>query len=278
MAKVIVERPRIGSRTATSDDPKGWQKRVSGKYADLEDMPFRESMGKKYRSGWEEGKQLNENLSPLKRFLMKSVGRPWDKVYSEICERINVNSAVQAHIRQHVYDFVEKNTFMQDGRVFYNATGYKGGPTPIEESFDDLYVNPQTKLLCKNKNKTRKNKNWWKQNQKKDEPTFYHYGEYAFSKKEGIWYILTMKRVPDGPYMTDIPNHPRNGTGSWRIPTAIGYIKDEYMGNSLAYLMTYDKAHMRHVYGSTEWYCARHKQANSMELKRHGLKNDRPKE
>ena len=86
MAKVIVERPRIGSRNS-SDDPKGYGRKRYGKHKDLEDMPSKESMSRGRKYGYD-CKQLNEHLRPLYRFLDKQIGRPWDKVFSEICERI----------------------------------------------------------------------------------------------------------------------------------------------------------------------------------------------
>src|SRR5580700_2479089 len=51
-------------------------------------------------------KQLNENLAPLRRFLESQVGRPWDKVFSEIAERLRADSTVQQHVRDHLRDFV----------------------------------------------------------------------------------------------------------------------------------------------------------------------------
>jgi hypothetical protein len=56
------------------------------------------------RRPWLNGsqKRLNENLAPLRRFLQSNVGRPWNKVYSEVCERINRDSAVQYHVWQHL--------------------------------------------------------------------------------------------------------------------------------------------------------------------------------
>jgi hypothetical protein len=51
-------------------------------------------------------KMLNENLAPLRRFLERQIGRPWDKVYSEIAERLRVDSTVQQHVREHLRDFV----------------------------------------------------------------------------------------------------------------------------------------------------------------------------
>ncbi len=55
-------------------------------------------------------KWLNENLAPLKRFLGKQVGRPWDKVYSEIAENLKPTSTVQQHVRDHIEDFVALKT------------------------------------------------------------------------------------------------------------------------------------------------------------------------
>ena len=47
-------------------------------------------------------KWLNEHLGPLRRYLDSQVGRPWDKVFSEICAHIDRSSAVQDHVRDHV--------------------------------------------------------------------------------------------------------------------------------------------------------------------------------
>jgi hypothetical protein len=49
---------------------------------------------------------LNENLAPLRRYLERQVGRPWDKVYSEISRHLRVDNAVQQHVRDHISDFV----------------------------------------------------------------------------------------------------------------------------------------------------------------------------
>jgi hypothetical protein len=51
-------------------------------------------------------KVLNENLAPLRRYLEVQVGRPWDKVYSEIAANLRVSNTVQQHVRDHLKDFV----------------------------------------------------------------------------------------------------------------------------------------------------------------------------
>jgi len=95
MAKVIVERPRRG----------GGVRYPRGRSLDGSKVPFDESRKREgMRRPWFKGcaKSLNENLAPLHRYLQANVGRPWNKVYSEVCERINRDSAVQYHVWQHL--------------------------------------------------------------------------------------------------------------------------------------------------------------------------------
>ena len=96
MAKVIVERPRRGSHFLDKEH------RYSNRDDEGDSFPLKESMRKRYANR----KSLNENLRPLERFLNSKIGHRWSKVYSEINEHINVSSAVQAHIRQHLKHMV----------------------------------------------------------------------------------------------------------------------------------------------------------------------------
>jgi len=85
-------------------------------------------------------KDLNENLAPLKRYLMRQVGRPWDKVYSEICRTIDTRSAIGLHVLQHVGSFIALDTFIENGRVcersWRSVTEVSG-----------LYVHPVTRII-----------------------------------------------------------------------------------------------------------------------------------
>jgi hypothetical protein len=94
MAKVIVTRARI------VED-------VVRKGRNVPDEIKPKSIGLR-RHARERGgfKLLNENLAPLGRYLGAQVGRPWDKVYSEIAANLRVSSAVQQHVRDHLKDFV----------------------------------------------------------------------------------------------------------------------------------------------------------------------------
>src|SRR6202047_4117718 len=94
MPKVIVERPRRGGGRARK-----------GRARPFEELPGKEGMRRRYvLSG--DRKELNENLAPLRRYLERQVGRPWNKVYSEIARQFHADSTVQQHVRGHLRDFV----------------------------------------------------------------------------------------------------------------------------------------------------------------------------
>jgi hypothetical protein len=44
--------------------------------------------------------------APLRRFLKRQVGRPWDKVYSEIAAHLRADNTVRQHVRDHLRNFV----------------------------------------------------------------------------------------------------------------------------------------------------------------------------
>src|ERR1700736_4653085 len=82
-------------------------------------------------------KELNENLAPLRRYLERQVGRPWNKVYSEIARHLRVDSAVQQHVREHLRDFVAVE-------ARHVARGWPSGQTVWWQPF---YVDSVTGLL-----------------------------------------------------------------------------------------------------------------------------------
>jgi hypothetical protein len=130
MFKVLVERPRYGGHGAR----KGRGPR------DVEDYPSKQGMRRPYQnqSG---GKSLNEHLGPLRRYLRKQVGRPWNKVYSEICAGLRAGHPVHDHVRAHVFDYVA----VDHPRARNND--------PNRSAHKDFYVDPRTDLLRINKHR-----------------------------------------------------------------------------------------------------------------------------
>jgi hypothetical protein len=137
MDKVIVERPRLGSRQKhRKGSLRQWQQMPP------EEWPKREGIyAHKGRTKW-----FNEHLGPLRRYLRKQVGRPWNKVFAEICENLRCDSVVQSHVRDHVGDIVAIQVTEMNGSLFYRSRW--GSTLPLEPRWMlQLYVCPRTGIL-----------------------------------------------------------------------------------------------------------------------------------
>ena len=140
MAKVIVERPR--KKGGAWNKPKGYQRRLRRHGED--GPPTREGIKARWQA---HTKDLNEHLGPRRRYLDKQVGRPWDKVFSEICARIDRSSAVQDHVRDHVAEYIATHVILIDG-VPCNGEGGKSYGKPLHQIRSrPWYVCPRTGLL-----------------------------------------------------------------------------------------------------------------------------------
>lgn len=139
MDKVIVERPRTGWRV--QGDGRIWRNsKEAGSHLGM-------------KRGYKHRKWLNENLAPLKRWLHKQVHRPWDKVYAELCSGIDRRSTVQAHIFEHIDQFVEREAVMRDGEVWVNSRRWRQAHhVPLREAAHvELFVHPVTGIVLPNR-------------------------------------------------------------------------------------------------------------------------------
>ena len=90
---------------------------------------------------------MNERLDPLGGYLDRQVGRPWDKVFAEICAHISRNSAVQYQVRDHVADSFT-NDVIPIGGVPCSGAGDRYYGRPLEHlRYRPWYVCPRTGLL-----------------------------------------------------------------------------------------------------------------------------------
>jgi len=120
MDKILVTNPRIGSSWKNFQVKKERRVFRDGVY----DLPAYSSMKPKGKETFCERKSLNEYLNPLARFLSKNVGRKWNSVYSEICRYMDKRTAVQNHIFQHLFDYVERNPVFINGEPHYPTAGH----------------------------------------------------------------------------------------------------------------------------------------------------------
>lgn len=131
MAKVVVEQPRYGSRDRSLKTAR--KIRPVEVHEDFDSGPVRAPARR-----W--SKSFGEHLTPLWRFLRSNLGRPWDKVYSEIRSQLDGRSVTGQHVLDHLRWEVETDVFLVDGKPMWQAWG---GPRPVA----GFYVHPKTGTL-----------------------------------------------------------------------------------------------------------------------------------
>jgi hypothetical protein len=188
MAKVIVERPRIGSRMR--GESKGYRR--SMQLVVREELPYREGMKRRHQG---HPKYLNEHLGPLRRYLDSQVGRPWNKVFSEICAHINRSSAVQDHVRNHVADYVATHVVLIEG-VPCHGEGRSYGRPLGQFNWAQWYVCPRTGILKRVKRRGRLS------NRPPGPPATPHFVRVSDSLQcrliEGAWHVVSLAPIPAG--------------------------------------------------------------------------------
>lgn len=188
MGKVITERPRSGGGYKYAKGEPKAKLRV----AFDEDQPKREKIRLKWIKNWNESKNFTDVLGPLRRYILGQVGRPWDKVLSEINKALPATGGISyTHARQHLFDFVEQNVIEIDGKPCY-ADGYLYG-RPLGSGWhrDLVYVCPKTKILKRIKGSREKYR------AKPKKSPYLWLGPYHLAEEvDGIWYVYEMKDVP----------------------------------------------------------------------------------
>jgi hypothetical protein len=189
MAKVIVERPRVGSRS--KHEGKGYHRRRQRLAP--EDQPRREGIKVRANGG---SKYLSENLAPLRRFLESRVGRPWDDIFAEICANISRDSAVQDHVRDHVADFVATRVIEIDGVPCSGEGGWTYG-WPLVRTRYLLYVCPRTGLLRRLERRSRKAP----RPPRPCDPGPVRLDKYHQCRwVDGAWHLVTLTPLPFAPW------------------------------------------------------------------------------
>jgi hypothetical protein len=175
MDKVIVERPRIGSRAPSRK--KGYRKYCQK--VGIENLPRREPLPGRWRG---RERQLNEHLGPMRRFLRSRVGRPWNKVHQELCEHVSFNNAVQMHVLTHVFDYVCRLVEYRGRNVVRLDNWYRG----IVLRPGQMYVCPRTGIL----KVVRPGQ--------PGTPRRFGSGQFTqYHQRDGLWWELRLRKRPD---------------------------------------------------------------------------------
>ena len=141
-------------------------------------------------------KGLTDLLGPLRRWLQSQVGRPWNDVYSEACAVIKPDSVIRAHVKTHLLEFVERNTFMHEGKVCVLDGRWTGEPILLERRrwrSDLFFVHPDTGLLQVSPQESRRAR---LARRPRPPETFRWIGKgVALKQIRGLWYECRFQRV-----------------------------------------------------------------------------------
>lgn len=179
MAKVIVERPRHGSRLPSK--AKGYKRRTDR--LRWEEQPKRE--GIKVRGG--SRKSLNEHLAPLRRYLEGQVGRSWNRIFADICRYLDRGSAVQDHVRDHLDDYVAVCVIVVNGELCHGDGYHIGRPL-----YTEFYVCPRTGILKRNRRPRR-----WHYHHPAPLTIHFLADCTALVRKDGVWYVIGWRSMPE---------------------------------------------------------------------------------
>lgn len=194
MHKVLTERVRAGGgkhkdQFGKDNTPK--EKRfVPGVKGNVKvDLSVKkESMRKRHIMNYG-GKQLTDHLHPMERFLVSRCGKPWDKVWSEICKVLKGNGMQANHVKEHVKNYVGGVT--HGGQKDSMWKSYRDKP---EYMYTLVYVD-ENGILRENKKYRMR---FWK---KHPEKVYSHVVEdhtnfiCEYHKINGCWYRITV--IPD---------------------------------------------------------------------------------
>jgi hypothetical protein len=191
MFKVIVERPRRGWRSAPRN-----RNRLSGE----DDLPVKIGMKRHVALTRSRTKWLNENLNPLRRYLGRQVGRPWNDVYSEISATLAPGHTVKEHVRQHIDDFVARKITVGCNGELIHVSGRLFGAQHIPWR-QDYYVDPNDGIL-KDSAQLWKALNVdprpWRKRKPEADPNIRRLDEmHELRCVDGVWYEIEFHAAPE---------------------------------------------------------------------------------
>lgn len=180
MNKVFHEKPRRGHNSSFREV------RHSKDFNQIppDELPYKESMNFRYKY-FRQTKSTNIHNGPILKFLQKSVGLPWDVIYSKICYMCKNDKSdftIEDFLNREIY--INDINIGADGGVYVNVA-YSSSAFRLDKS-NSFYVHPLTKILCKGD----------KKKYKRYVPpiTAYYYGNDILRKEDGIWYIYLFKK------------------------------------------------------------------------------------
>ncbi len=190
LEEIVIERPRYGMRIRLRKltGIKKHLRKLTEEAA--EDGLLRPYLFKP-KTKTQKTKVLSDNLAPLKRFLRSQAGKPWNDVYSQLCQRLDSNTMAGQHVLSHVWWYVERHVELIDGIPHSKPRG--GSLADLGDYYHlQLYVHPETGILCLVE------KLPGQPRQPRTDVVILN-KNYQYHKLKEIWYLIGFKDFPPSP-------------------------------------------------------------------------------
>lgn len=120
--------------------------RKSGRPLPDELLPRRKGIGKTIPDHFS-----GVHTGSIRRWLRSNLGRPWNKVFSELCAVADSRNWSKKRLSFFILEYVERQTFIRDGEVWIRRERWGAGEEiPVRWAGDywpAFYVHPTTGLL-----------------------------------------------------------------------------------------------------------------------------------
>jgi len=172
MSRLIIEDGRRGNGGSKSCYDK--IRRVGEEF---ENLPSFESTSRHRK---QDGNSSGDRLMPLKRYLASNVGRPWSKVYSEICAVNDKRTIRGYHLQTHLFQYVYVDGVRRQSYSYGSGSKY---------GYCDFFVDDNG--ILKQAPKRDGSRVWWRQQRaKKETENFDLGGGWWYKKIKCLWYYV----------------------------------------------------------------------------------------
>lgn len=197
MGKVLVERPRVKSGVVPGRTGRRYVKWVQKGIQTGDGSPVCEGIKRRYLGGAARMKHFNEHLGPLRKFVESTVGRPWDKVYAEICRHVDRGNVVQKHILTHLFQYVVVDVEMIAGEPYRKARDRSVSRNQPLRGPNQWYVCPKSGLLKRAKVVSKLQRK--RRRTAVEKPVAWVSKSQFVRRGPGGWELVTVKPWPDAP-------------------------------------------------------------------------------
>lgn len=206
---------------------------------------------------------------PVLQWLRQQVGRPWDAVYSELCETFDRRNGVYDCVLEKVLSNIEiHNVYLNEDQMACCRSPYG------DYQLGGLYVHPTTRLLCLQEYDRMSRARWRAQQAAQAEVSKVQVSRFLQLRKlDGLWFWIELAEVTEPQYITQPAITREDGTiiPEQRFRVFSTVCRDVLSGRDFlsAVIKRHEQDQLVREYGAPNLYARSKRQASHKDVCRH---------